>query len=110
MEHVIPSRVRDRTVATELQKECKRLTGLVRENARQRQAGKIKALGLPLPFTAISIDAVNEVAWPYFLGLLRRADKERLVAVDAVRGRISEHMTTTLTQQHSYILDALGRR
>lgn len=109
-EHVIPARVRDRAIAAELQKACKRLTELVSQNARQRQAAKIKALGLPLPFTSMSIDATSDVAWPYYLGLLSRGDKERVVAVDAVRGRVSDHVTTTLTEHHSYVLEALGRR
>lgn len=109
-EHLIPARVRDRTIAADLQKACKRLTELVNQTARQRQAAKIKALGLPLPFTSMSIDATSEVGWPYYLGFLRRGDRERLVALDAVRGRVSENLTTTLTEHHSHVLDALGRR
>lgn len=109
-ERVIPSRLRHRTIAAELQKACKRRTELVSQNALRRQAAKITALGLPLPFTSMSIDATSDVAWPYYLGLLRRGDKERLVAVDATRGRVSEHMTTTMTEQHSYVLEALGLR
>lgn len=109
-EHVIPARVRDRAIAAELQKACKRLAELVSQNARQRQAAKVKALGLPLPFTSMTVDATSEVAWPYYLGLLRRGEKERLVAVDAVRERMSDHMTTTLTEHHSYVVDALRRR
>ncbi|MEX2646449.1 MAG: restriction endonuclease [Gaiellaceae bacterium] len=109
-EQVIPARVRERAVAAELQKACKRLTELVSQNARKRQAAKIQALGIPLPFTSMSIDAMSEVAWPYYVGLLRRGEKERLVAVDAVRERVSDRMTTTLTEHHSYVLDALGGR
>jgi hypothetical protein len=106
---LIPPIVRERQISQELLKACKRFSEVIQPDARKRHALKLKALGLPLPFTSITIETTAEVAWPYYLGLLRRGEKERLVAVDAVRQRLSEYMTTTLTEHHSYVVEALRR-
>lgn len=107
---VIQPRVRERDISSDLVKAWKRLETLTSEEARRRQAAKLKALGLPLPFTSLNVDRAIQVAWPYYVGLLRRGDKERLVAIDAVRSALSTKMTTTLTEHHAYVLDALRRR
>lgn len=109
-EALIPARVTDRQVANSIRKTCSHLASLSTTAARERQAAKIKAIGIPLPFTSVEVDKITPIAWPYYVGLMRRGSGERLVAVDAVRERVSEYMTLVLTKHHSFVLDALGHR
>ncbi|MFN0156349.1 MAG: restriction endonuclease [Gaiella sp.] len=109
-EALIPARVTERKVGADIAKTCGHLASLSSPSARERQAAKIKAIGIPLPFTSVEVDGIAPIAWPYYIGLMRRGNSERLVAVDAVRQSVSEYMTTILTQHHPFVLDALGRR
>jgi hypothetical protein len=106
---VIPARVRDRQLASAIVKECDRLKELVGAQARERQVARLKSLGLTPPFDTVSVDAATEAAWPYYVGLLRRKDAERLVAINAVTRRPSDGMSRLLTGHLSHVVDALGR-
>ena len=105
---LVPARVRDRQVMTGITKECAKLGQLTSQQARTRQAAKINALGVPLPFQTVNIDSATEIAFPYYLGLLERRGEQRLIAASAFSGRVVDGISHLLTGHLSFIRDALG--
>lgn len=106
-ENIVPARVPDRKIVTTINRECARLGQLVNQSAIERQAGKVKALGVPLPCETVTVDRATPIAWPYYVALLERKGNERLVAVNAVAGNVSEAMSRTLTENLSYVREAV---
>lgn len=106
-EDIIPAKVSDRKIATAIARECAHLQKLVSPNAIQRQQEKVRALGVPLPCRTVVVNSVTPVAWPYFVAFLQRKDKERIVAVNAVAANVSTAMSRVLTENVTYLREAL---
>lgn len=106
-ENIIPARVADRKIVTAINRECAQLRKLVSQAARQRQARKVLGLGIPLPCETVAVDRATSLAWPYFVALLERKGKQRIVAVDGVAGKVSELMSRILTENLSYVREAV---
>jgi hypothetical protein len=105
---VIPPRIRLRSLQAAITKEAKRLNELVNPSALRRQEMRVQALGLTTPFDSVEVVTTREVAWPYYVALIRRGDTERILALDAVRAKISERASRALTENCSHVVEALS--
>jgi Restriction endonuclease len=112
---IIPARLRDRKIVSSLMKECGRLTELVSAPALERQKQVVESLGIPAPYGQISVESTEEVAWPYYIALLKEAQglfrgggKERLVAVDAAGKTAAVEMSDVFTLNFTYVCEALS--
>lgn len=70
--------------------------------AIERHDAGLTALGLSVPVRSLSIDHTSLVHLPVYVGLLRR-EQDRIVAVDAVRGAISDPLSRLLTGQIAHL-------
>lgn len=100
-------RVKPTTITGQLQKTLAKWTEVVRPATQERYATMLAALGIPLPTSSISIDSQRELYIPFHLGRLRSRGAERLVAVDAVTGRVDEGLGKVLTAHLSYVLGSV---
>jgi hypothetical protein len=109
-DRAVPPLIRDRKLCGEIEKTCAKLTQLVNPTAIERQRARVLALGVPLPFDAVSVDSVTTLHWPFFVGLLERKGSQRLVGVDTVLKRVSETTSRVLTENLAYVTSALEGR
>lgn len=107
--NIVPPRVTDRMIVTTINRECARLSKLVSKPAIERQQAKVRSLGIPRAFDTVSVDATSQLVLPYYIGLFGRKGKQRLVAIDALGTGASKKMTGVLTENLSYVLEALRR-
>ena len=107
--NIVPPRVTDRMIVTAINRECARLSKLVSKPAIERQQAKVRSLGIPPAFDTVSVDGTSQLVLPYYIGLFDRKGKQRLVAIDALNQGGSEKMTRVLTENLSYVLQAVRR-
>ena len=51
---------------------------------------KLEELGISPTPDALNIDEVEDVFYPFYVGLLEKGDKQRLVAVDGIIGKLTK--------------------
>lgn len=108
VESLIQPRVKDSKIKNDIIKAFEKGLEVSTPRARQRYAQKLRALGVPLPVTGISIDNVTEAFYPFYGALLRKDGKERVVAVDGITGNLSKTIGYALTTNLSYVAETLG--
>ena len=74
-----------------------------------RYKQKLKVMGIPPDLSGVSIDDVTEVFCPFYAALLRKGDKERIVAVNGATGNPSKTVGHVLTTNLNYVSESLGR-
>ncbi len=63
----------------------------------------LTAMGIPVPCRGISVDQVNLVYFPTWIGVLRLRDAERLVGVSGRTGNWVEVISAALTARISHV-------
>ena len=104
---LVTPRTKPRTVMATLQKAVRQYGEVVSDAARARHRSRLEQLGVPLPVESVSVDSVRLAYYPFTVGLMRRGDHERLVAIDACRGTVSEAASAMLTHSLTYVLQAI---
>jgi hypothetical protein len=60
-------------------------------------------LWIPLPTENVSIEEVSSIYCPFFMAVVERDGKERVIAVDGVRGGINKDVGGVLTANLGYV-------
>lgn len=86
-------------LTSEILQSADKYWNLRTESARQRHANLLRAKGIPLDLSGISVHGSALVWSPYFAGMFHgKRGGERIAAVDAVAGRAVPMMGHILTQ------------
>ncbi len=67
----------------------------------------LENMGILLPLTSINIDRITEIFYPFYISLLRKGEKERIIAIDGVNGDINKTVGNALTNNLSYVKESL---
>jgi hypothetical protein len=100
--------LRDTQLANILRKAAERYVSVSQETAKQRHAASLDAMGIPTPCRAVDVGRSNIVHVPTYLAFLRRQGADRVVAVNAVTGQMSERLSAVLTTNIGHLRQALG--
>jgi hypothetical protein len=108
-EVLILPKTKERQIRSELKQAMDKRASVVTASARSRHTATLSAMGIPPLVEHVSIDASREVYEPFYIGILQRGGKDRIVAIDAYRGHKSDSMSQTLTAHLRYVVESLGR-
>lgn len=106
--NVLQSKIKDREIKRALQKSFEKAREVVTPKAKRRYAKKLAELGIPLPVTNISVEDISRVYYPFYVALLRKGEKRRLVAVDAVQGNLHKTMSGALTMNLDFVVSSVA--
>lgn len=103
----IPPAVPGARVVAAIRKAAQRREEVATASARGRYERQLTALGIPSEAVAVTVEGSHLVHHPFYLGLLRRDGRARLVAVDGTLGIASPGAGAVLTGALGYVLAAL---
>ncbi|MEM5834252.1 MAG: restriction endonuclease [Candidatus Aenigmatarchaeota archaeon] len=103
----LQAKIKDSKVKKVIEEMFERASKVVTYRAQLRYRSKLINLGIPLPVSSISIDEVTEVYYPFYIALLRRGEKERIIAVDGLEGNVIKSISDVLTKNLSYVLESI---
>jgi hypothetical protein len=107
--YFLQPQIKDTKIKKAILETFKKLSEVVTPKAVLRYATQLKRLGIALPVAGISFDEVSEVYYPFYLGFLRKGDKERVLAIDGVKGEVNEIMSEVLTRNLSYVRTSIKK-
>ena len=102
--------VKDTKVHVALRKAVDGYLRVSTETALARHAAELARLGLPAPCRSVSVDRTGLVHLPYYAGLLQAGGRERIAAVSASTGQLSDPVSEALTANLSVVRAQLTAR
>lgn len=105
---VLAPRLKPVQITASLESQIKSFGKLRQAAALERTAHQLAVLGIATPLHSLTIEAVDLVYLPYFVGLLDSGDTRRIVAVSGTSGEIRDAIGTALTGQLNHVLHSLG--
>ena len=94
------------SIVAEIEETAKRLSEARTPQAYERHDAGLNALGIPTPVSFFELTAEEEVYLPFFLALLRNRTGERILAIDANRGEVSEEVGVIAMKHLGHIADS----
>jgi hypothetical protein len=99
--------VRDTKVASEIRRAFERWDEVQQDAAKLRHAAVLEAFGVTVPCRRVTVEDCSLVYAPTYVGWLRTATHDRVVAIDGVSGALSERMSAVLTSHISHVRSSL---
>lgn len=99
---------RDTQIRNTLLKALETRAKVSTPSAVARHEQTLQQLGVPTPCLSMSIDQTTTIFLPVYAGMLRTSAGDRLVALDATTGVVSEPLTQLLTAHISHVRAAFG--
>jgi hypothetical protein len=106
-ESIIQPRIKDSKIKNEITKTFEKISQLMTPRARARYGRKLSAMGISPYSSGVSVDCITEIFYPFYVALLRKGDKERIVAVDGTTGNVNRTVGYVLTTNLSYVIESL---
>lgn len=106
-EGAIEPGVRDTKVASEIRHAFGRWDEVQQDAAKLRHASVLEALGVAVPCQRVTVDSCFLVYAPTYVGWLRTAAHDRVVAVDGISGALAERMSAVLTSHIGHVRSSL---
>jgi len=107
VENTIQPKIKPTKVKNSILKVLEKGLEVTTTRAKQRYAKMLENMGIPLPVTNVNVDSITEIFYPFYISLLKKGEKERIIAVDGVYGVISKPVGNALTNNLSYIKESL---
>jgi hypothetical protein len=102
-------KIKERQVRTTLNQVFEKRNSVVTPNAKERYDAQLTSLGIPWQTAHICIDSSSLLYMPFYIGCFRRRGKDRIAAVNAHWGEMSESIARILTTNLSYVVAACGQ-
>jgi hypothetical protein len=74
----------------------------------ERQDATLNAQGIPTPVSFFELTAEDEIYLPFYLALMRNKTGERILAIDAHTGSVSEEVGVMAMKHLGHIVDSGG--
>ena len=103
---LVPPRMPALSIVNEIEATARRYNEATNPEAVERHEEALLNAGIHLPVAFFDMSPEGEVYIPFYLALLRGKDGERVVAIDAHEGYVTEDMSRIAMMHLSYILDA----
>lgn len=107
VEDIIQPRIKSTKVKNRILKTLEKCLEVLTLKAKERYAKMLEIMGIPLPVTNINVDSITEIFYPFYISLLRKGEKERIIAIDGMNGNINKTVGNILTNNLSYIKESL---
>jgi hypothetical protein len=107
---VIQPRVKDREIKNNIIKTFEKYMEVVTARAKARYERELNVLGILSSLAGISIDSIFEMFYPFCIALLKRGEKESIVAVDGITGNLSKTIGYALTTNLSYVMELMKEK
>ena len=104
---VIQPKIKPSKIRNNLIKNFEKYLEVATPRAKQRYAEMLETMGISTPLVSVNVDSVVEMFYPFYIALLRRGEKERIIAINGVTGRLNKAIGTTLTANLSYVIESL---
>jgi len=108
VDNFLQPRIKDRKIKNKILKNFEKACQVITSRARLRYQQRLSALGIPLPTAAISIDKIVETYYPFYITLLQKGEKQRILAVDGALKTVSKVISNVLTRNLTYVVDCLN--
>jgi len=99
----VRARVTAHSVVSGIEEVAKRLNEARTPQSQERQEATLNARGIPTPVSFFDLEPEPELYVPFYLALVRNRTGERVVAVDAHRGDMSDPMGRVAMMHLTYI-------
>lgn len=96
------------SIVAEIEDIAKRLSEARTPQQYERQDVALNTQGIPTPVAFFELTAEDEIYLPFYLALLRNKTGERILAIDAASGTISEEVGVMAMKHLGHIVDSGG--
>jgi hypothetical protein len=96
------------SIVAEIEEIAKRLSEARTPQQYERQDALLNAQGIPTPVSFFELTAEDEIYLPFYLALMRNKTGERILAIDAHQGRVSEDVGIMAMKHLGHITDSGG--
>ena len=103
-------KIKDNKIKKSIETTFKKALEVVRPETKARYFNRLRELGIHPPIDAIEFDSIEDIFYPVYLGIMRKGEKERVVAVDGVKGIVSRPLGDVLTANLSYMMEILKEK
>jgi hypothetical protein len=93
-----------------LRKAVDALARVTSPAAVQRHEATLYRMGIPVPCQSVTVESSSAVFLPVYAGMLRTEGTDRVVAVDAFNGMVSERLSRVLTSSVTHLRQSFTRR
>jgi hypothetical protein len=104
----LPTRIGARRIEADLARALAGWRDAATDAGAERHAERLAALGIEVPLHDLVVESAALVHLPAWTGLLARRGAERVVALDAVTGRVDEDLGRLLTAEAALVREALA--
>jgi hypothetical protein len=96
------------SIVAEIEETAKRLSEARTPQQYERQDAMLNAQGIPTPVSFFELTAEDELYLPFYLALMRNKTGERILAIDAHQGTVSEEVGVMAMKHMGHIADSGG--
>ena len=96
------------SIVAEIEEIAKRLSEARTPQQYERQDIALNTQGIPTPVSFFELTAEDEIYLPFYLALVRNKTGERILAIDAAQGTISEEVGVMAMKHLGHIVDSGG--
>ena len=108
-ERLVRPRIPGLHVVNEIEETAARYNEAANPDATMRYEDRLGELGIDLPVSFFDLSTPSELYIPFYLALLRGRDgQQRIVAIDASSGLVSEEISRITMMNVDHILDSSG--
>jgi hypothetical protein len=107
VENIIQPKIKPSIIKNDLLKIFKKYMEVTTVKATAKYGKMLEHRGIQLPVTSLNVDNITELFYPFYISLLRKNGKERIIAVDGVNGNISKAVETALTANLMYVIESI---
>jgi hypothetical protein len=107
VEKIIQPKIKPAKIKNRIVKIFEKCLEVMTPKAKQRYAIMLEGMGITSPITSLNIDSITELFYPFYISLLRKSGKERIIAVDGVNGNMSKSVGTALTTNLNYVIESI---
>jgi Holliday junction resolvase len=106
-ENIVQAKIKPAEIKNNIAKNFKKYLEVSTFKTLQKYEIILRGMGLPLPITSFSIDKITELFYPFYLSLLQKGKKERIIAINGVSGNLDKIVSYALTTNLSYVTETL---
>jgi hypothetical protein len=107
-ENRVRPKVTSYSIVAEIEETAKRLSEARTPQQYERQDLTLNTLGIPTPVSFFELTAEEELYLPFYLALMRNKTGERILAINAATGDISEEVGIMAMKHLGHITDSGG--
>lgn len=90
-----------------LENLIKKYKEVITIKAKNRYAVKLREAGINIPINDISVDEIRDIFYPFFIVILKKQQRERVLAIDGINKQINKKISEILTRNLKTVIDSI---